>query len=320
MKCDVCKTRDAVIYQPHSGRRLCKDCFTDDVKKRVKEEAEKQGVLKASKILLAVSGGKDSLTLADTLASIIDPKRLIAFNIVEGIYGYNRKEQAIKLNKYLDDLGIELISSSFKEEVGYTLDEMVESANGKRLNISACTFCGGFRRKLINNAGRKVNADLVATGHNLDDEAQTIIANLLRGDIKRLVRIGDVPLKLSDKFVLRIKPLRKIYEWETTMYAYLKGFEFQDVECPYISAKPTLRARVRELLYLIEQRNPGSLLRIVETFDQISENIRNSTDKKELPTCRICGEPTSYGRDICKNCELLLKSGLLDHQKYLPIS
>lgn len=319
MRCDVCKSRDAVIYQPHTGRRLCKECFIEDIRRRVKEEAEKQGILKANKILLAVSGGKDSLTLADTLASIVDPKRLIAFNIIEGIAGYNRRDQAIKLKKYLDELGIELILTSFKEEVGYSLDEMVKSAKEKGLNISACTFCGGFRRKLINNAGRSVNAELVATGHNLDDEAQTILINLLRGDVKRLVRIGDVPLRLSNKFVLRVKPLRKIYEWETTMYAYFKGFEFQDVECPYISLRPTLRARVRELLYLLEERNPGSLLRIVETFDEIAEKVRNSVEKKELPTCKICGEPTSYGRDICKNCELLIKSGLLS-QKYLPIS
>ncbi|ARM76299.1 TIGR00269 family protein [Acidianus manzaensis] len=319
MKCDICKSKDAVIYQPYSGRRLCKDCFIDDVRRRVREEAEKQGILKANKVLLAVSGGKDSLTLADTLASIVNPKKLIAFNIVEGISGYNRKEAAMKLKKYLDDLGIELISSSFKEEVGYSLDEMISSSKNRGLNIAACTFCGGFRRKLINNAGWKVKADLVATGHNLDDEAQTIIVNLLRGDIKRLVRLGDVPLKLSDRFVLRVKPLRKVYEWETTMYAYFKGFEFQDVECPYISQKPTLRARVRDLLYLIEEKNPGSLMRIVEEFDLISDNIKNNTSREELPRCKICGDPTSYGRDICKNCELLIKSGLMD-QKYLFMS
>ena len=319
MKCDVCKSKDAVILQPHTGRRLCKDCFIDDIQNRVKKEAEKEGLTKANKILLAVSGGKDSLTLADTLASFIDPKKLISFNIVEGIGGYNRSDQAKKLKKYLDDLGIELISTSFKKEVGFTLDDMVRSSHDKGLNISACTFCGGFRRKLINAAGREVKADLVATGHNLDDEAQTIVINLLRGDIKRLIRLGEIPVKLSDKFVLRVKPLRKIYEWETTMYAYYKGFEFQEVECPYISMKPTLRAKVRDLLYSLESKKPGSLLTIVEEFDKISEEYKRNSELKDLPKCKICGEPTSYGRDVCKNCELLIKSGLLNHQ-YLPMS
>jgi len=317
--CDVCKSREAVIYQPHTGRNLCKECFINDVRERVKREAEKQGITKANKVLLAVSGGKDSLTLADALASFVDPKRLIAFNIVEGIQGYNREDQAKKLNKYLSDLGIELISTSFKAEVGFTLDEMVSSAKGKGLNVSACTFCGGFRRKLINNAGREVKADLVATGHNLDDEAQTIVINLLRGDVKRIIRVGDVPVKLSDKFVLRVKPLRKVYEWETTMYAYYKGFEFQEVECPYISSRPTLRARVRDLLYALEVMRPGSLLNIVEEFDRVAEEFRRKSEMKELPSCKICGEPTSYGREICKNCELLIKSGLLNYQN-LPMS
>jgi len=272
--------------------------------------------------LLAVSGGKDSFVLADTLASFIDHNKLIAYNIVEGIHGYNRKEQVEQLKKFLTDLGIELIEDSFKDSVGYTLDEMVKSSMEKGLNVSACTFCGGFRRKLINNAGRMVNADYVATGHNLDDEVQAIVINLIRGDLIRLIRFGDKPLKLSSKFVLRVKPLRKIYEWETTMYAYYKGYNFQEVECPYITTRPTLRAKVRELLYILEETKPGSLLNIIEEFDKISENVRKeystTSELRELPRCKICGEPTSYGREICKNCELLIKSGLL-HQN-LPIS
>ncbi|TRM76239.1 TIGR00269 family protein [Sulfolobus sp. E5] len=325
MICQVCKLREAEIYQPHTGRKLCKQCFIDDVKNRIKIEAEKQGLLKAGKVLLAVSGGKDSLVLADALSSFINPSNLIAFNINEGIHNYNREDQTKKLEKYLTDLGIELITTSFKKEVGFTLDEMVIASKNKGLKVSACTFCGGFRRKLINEAGLNVNADYVATGHNLDDEVQTIIINLIRGDLLRLVRLGDKPLKVSNKFVTRVKPLRKIYEWETTMYAYSRGFEFQEVECPHISERPTLRAKVRELLYLLEEKLPGSLLKILVEFDEISARIKkNYTTIGELPNCIICGEPTTPGRKICKNCELLIRASLLPHsegyQKYLPIS
>ena len=323
MICDVCKVREAEIFQPHTGRKLCRQCFIEDIRQRVKKEAEKIGLLKANKILLAVSGGKDSFVLADTLASFIDTNKLIAYNITEGIQGYNRKEQVEQLRKFLSELGIELIEDSFKQSVGYTLDEMVQAARAKGLNVSACTFCGAFRRKLINNAARNIEADFVATGHNLDDEVQAIIINLIRGDLIRLIRFGEKPLKLSSKFVLRVKPLRKIYEWETTMYAYYKGYAFQEVECPYITSRPTLRAKVRELLYMLEDIKPGTLLNIIEEFDNIAEKVRKSyisstSELKELPTCKICGEPTSYGREICKTCELLIKAGLL-HQN-LPIS
>lgn len=323
MICDVCKVREAVVYQQHTGRKLCKECFIEDIRKRIETEARKQNLDKANKILLAVSGGKDSLVLADALSSFINPSKLIAFNINEGIRGYNRDDQIRKLYEYLKDLGIELIATSFKHEVGFTLDEMVRAATEKGLKVSACTFCGGFRRKLINEAGIKNRVDYVATGHNLDDEVQTIIINLIRGDLLRLIRFGDKPLRISSGFVTRVKPLRKIYEWETTMYAYLKGFEFQENECPYISQRPTLRAKVRELLYDLEQKSPGTLLRIIEHFDSISEKLRASyTLSKELPRCIICGEPTTYERKICKNCELLIRSGLLpqEYQKYLPIS
>ena len=321
MMCDVCKVREAEVYQPHTGRRLCRKCFIEDVRRRVKEESLKIGLDKANKILLAVSGGKDSYVLADTLASFIDHNKLIAYNIVEGIHGYNRREQIEQFKKFLSSLGIELIEDSFKQSVGYTLDEMMAYAKSKGLNISACTFCGGFRRKLINNAGRMVSADYVATGHNLDDEVQAIIINLIRGDIIRLIRFGDKPLKLSSKFVLRVKPLRKVYEWETTLYAYYSGYQFQEVECPYISTRPTLRAKVRELLYALEDKKPGTLLTILEEFDKIAERVRKETQfKEELPSCKICGEPTSYGREICKNCELLISVGLLKPHQNLPIS
>jgi conserved hypothetical protein TIGR00269 len=311
VKCDICGSRNARVYQKHTGRRLCDSCFLENVRNRVRLEAIRLGLGNAKKILLAVSGGKDSLVLADTISSFLDPGRLVAFNIMEGIEGYNRESQVKELERYLRDLGVELIGTSFKDGVGYSLDEIVRASQGRGLKISACTFCGGFRRKLINQAGRDVGADLVATGHNLDDEVQTIIINLLRGDVKKLVRVGDLPVKLSDKFVTRVKPLRKIYEWETTMYAYFKGFKFQETECPYISSRPTMRSKVRDLMYAIEDESPGSLLRILETYDKIAETVRRSSSLGELPTCRICGEPTSFGREICKNCELLISSGLL---------
>lgn len=249
--------------------------------------------------------------MLDTLRRLIDRESLVPFTIEEGIRGYNREDQTEQL---ISLTGIyNIIKSSFKQSVGYTLDDMMTAANHSNMNVSACTFCGGFRRKLINDAARRVGADAVVTGHNLDDEVQTIVINLLRGDVERLIRFGNSPLRLSDRFVPRLKPLRRIYEWETTMYAELSGYKFQDVECPYMVTKPTLRAKVRELLYQLESTSPGSLLKILDVFDGLSEKMRSSSGQlPSLPLCRICGEPTSLNREICKNCELLLKSGLLD--------
>ncbi|BCU67100.1 adenine nucleotide alpha hydrolase [Sulfolobales archaeon HS-7] len=308
MICDKCKNKNAVVYQPHIRSNLCRECFINDIRERVKNELRQAGVNKNSKVLLAVSGGKDSYVLMDVLSDYFEPSNIIALNITEGINGYNRREHAEQLKRISKENGVDISFTSFKEEIGKSLDEIMV----RNQSVSACTFCGGFRRKIINSTARNASADYVATGHNLDDEAQTVIINILRGDLIRLVRFGDLPLKVSDKFVTRIKPLRKIYEWETTMYSFLNGYKFQEVECPYISRRPTLRAKVRELLYSIEEEDPGALLKIVDNFDRIAEGLRKTISlDSNLPTCKICGEPTSYGRDICKNCELLLESGIL---------
>jgi len=310
MLCDVCKVNEAQVFQPHTQRKMCKKCFMDDIKRRVEVEVEKKG-LRGKKILVGVSGGKDSIVLIDILSKLLDPSKLIALNIEEGIQGYNRRETVIKLRQYFDQLGVELVLSSFKEHVGLTLDEMVKKSKENKVKVSACTFCGGFRRKILNEIGRSYNVDFVATGHNLDDEAQTIIINLLRGDINRLIRFGDEMIRVSDKFVPRVKPLRKVYEWETTTYAYFLGFEFQELECPYISLQPTLRAKIRELLYEIEEAYPGTLLRIVENFDKIADKVKSSIMVTKLSECIICGEPTTPQRKICKNCELLMSINYL---------
>lgn len=237
MKCSLCGVRDAEIYQAHKGRSLCRYCFIEDIRDRVKREIERLGLSRASKIVLAVSGGKDSYVLADTLASFIDHDKLVAYNIIEGISGYNRVEQVIQFKNFLNELGIELIEDSFEKSVGFTLDQMVANSKKRNLNVSA-----------------------------------------------------------------------------------YKGYKFQEVECPYIELKPTLRAKVRELLYALEEKRPGTLLQILDTFDIIAERVRSgSSFKDELPRCKICGDPTSYGREICKNCELLINSGLLNYQNF-PMS
>jgi tRNA(Ile)-lysidine synthase TilS/MesJ len=97
MNCDVCKVREAEVFQPHTGRRLCKECFINDVRERVRQEAERQGLFKARKVLLAVSGGKDSYVLADALAEVLKGVKLIAYNITEGISGYNREDHDVRL-------------------------------------------------------------------------------------------------------------------------------------------------------------------------------------------------------------------------------
>jgi uncharacterized protein (TIGR00269 family) len=149
------------------------------------------------------------------------------------------------------------------------------------------------------------------TGHTLDDEVQTMVMNFLRGDPVRMLRQHPRAPMLSRMFVHRVKPLRVIYEWEVAMYAYLKGYKFQERSCPYISFQPTLRARVRRWLYRLEGEKPGTMLSMLEKLDnELEKRLAEIERLPELPRCIYCGEPTSYGRSICKVCEMLMEIGI----------
>jgi len=297
-----------VFYQRHTGKKLCKECFFEDVLQRVKKEVERHRMFSQNdKLLLALSGGKDSFVLLDVLVQIHSPSKMVALSIIEGIRGYNRPQDIERLRSIVRSYGIDHFVVSAKQYLGYSVDDFAEAQlklYGK-LRIPPCTYCGLARRRIMNVFAREIGASRVVTAHNLDDEAQTYIMNLLRGDPARIVQVHPQAPLLSRLFIRRVKPLRKIYEYETAAYAYLKGFRFQEVECPYLDMRPTLRARIRRFLYELEANSPGALLKLVEFLDTILEPYVKKLKLPELPRCKRCGEPTSYGRDLCKLCELI---------------
>lgn len=312
IKCQLCGIRPATVLQQHTGLALCKQCFVEDIVERVKREVKRWNMVNPNdNVLLAVSGGKDSFVLLDIMSMIHDPSKQVALSIVEGVEGYNREEDIEKMRKYAKERGVDFIKVSFKEFIGASLDELVARSWEKGLNISPCTYCGTLRRRIMNYYARILGMDKLATAHNLDDEVQTLLLNVVRADRMRLIQSHPKALVLSDRIVRKVKPLRKVYEWETAMYSYIKGFRFQETECRYIYLRPTLRAKIREYLYKLESEKPGSLLRLLETMDNMLEKIVDiHQNLPKLPLCKRCGEPTSYGRELCKVCELLEKIGL----------
>ncbi|MEM1633081.1 MAG: TIGR00269 family protein [Sulfolobales archaeon] len=313
--CDICRTREASILQRHSGLKLCRECFLRDIEFRVVKEIKKYNMIsERDRVLLALSGGKDSFVLLDILSRNHDPSKLGGVTIIEGIKGYNREEDLERLKILARERGVELNIVRVKDLAGYTVDELVIGSREKGLKISPCTFCGLYRRRGINTVARELGYDKVATAHNLDDEVQTLIINILRGDEIRIVSIHPMRRNPSDLFIPRVKPLRKIYEYETALYAFIRGYKPQEIECPYISHMPSLRARIREILYKLEEEKPGILLKMLEEFDELYTR-RVMESHIRLDTCKICGEPTNPGRSICKSCELLIRSGFLENKR-----
>ena len=309
--CDACGARRAVVLQRHSGRRLCLECFRADIVGRVRSEIGRWGMIgPGARVLLGLSGGKDSYVLLDSLVEIVGASRVFAVSIVEGIPGYNREGDIAAIRRFARDRGVDVIVTSIREYAGAGLSEVYARARRRGLSHAACTYCGISRRRILALYARLYGATKVATAHNLDDEAQTAIVNFLRGDWVGMLKTHPLYRSgLGGEFVPRIKPLRKVYEWETASYVLLHRLPVQEAECPFINMNPTLRARVRTALRMLEEREPGVLLRMMETLDAALKDLASRARPLRLGRCMRCGEPTSPRRSLCKLCELLEEAG-----------
>ncbi len=251
-----------------------------------------------SRIAVAVSGGKDSLNLLYLLNDIEEqfPRaELIAISIDEGIEGY--RDEALKFaSEACRRLRIEHHITSFKELYGFTLDEIAERHVGE---VTTCTYCGVLRRRALNTAAREVGADRLATAHNLDDMAQTALLNLLRGDIRRMRLMHPAGFSLKG-FVRRVKPYCEIPERESTLLAYIRGFDFQTKPCPY--AEEAMRTDIRRFLNYMETRRPGTKFIVYRTALRIVESL-GTLEEAVGGVCRLCGEPTTG--EVCRVCQLL---------------
>ncbi len=294
MKCQRC-SKTAVVFQKYSNAHFCKPHFIEDVERKIKRDIRKFGMIKkGERIAVALSGGKDSTVLLYVLHKIFQNRRdleLLAVTIDEGIAGYREHtlEHAIKLTR---ELGINHTIVSFKEGFGVTLDELAA-----KKEHAACTLCGVLRKNLLNRVARELGANKLATGHNLDDEAQTILMNYLRGDTDRLKRM--LPGITQPGLVMRIKPLRSIPEKEVALYGFLNSLPVSTDECLY--AGEALRNEIREIVNNYEVRHPGTKYSLLGGFDEIAPMMQPPAT--QIVRCEICGEPSSVA--VCKTCRLL---------------
>ncbi len=294
--CTKCHQRPSVYHRAYSGERLCPTCFNASLKERVQGAINRFHMLDHwSRVAVGVSGGKDSLTLLHMLKGIEDEthgSEVVAVTVDEGIKGYRDEALGI-VERSCRAIGVEWVSVSFTDLFGYTMDEIAASER----TLGACSFCGVLRRRALNEAAKRVDADRLATGHTLDDMAQSALLNLLRGDIGKMASL-DPGGYTSPGFVRRIKPLCEVPERETTLYAYLQGFELQSTACPY--AGEAMRGDARAFLSEMEAKRPGTLF---TTYNTALKLIPQTATAEAMKTCRICGEPSAG--DTCRVCQLL---------------
>lgn len=297
--CSFCSA-DAIYTREYEGASFCGKCLRHALEERVRRTVMKHHMLEHNDhVAVAVSGGKDSLTLLSLLVKLEErfPKsKITAVSVDEGIEGY--RDEALELaRKACNDLGVEQLVVSYQDLFGITTDEIAQ----KHLGQTPCAYCGVFRRKAINKAAMMVGATKIATAHNLDDEVQTVLLNMLHGDPLRIVRSGPVLRDPRGRFLPRIKPLCDVSEKEIVLYAYLTGLDFQGATCPHGSE--ALRNDIRSFLNQMDQKHPGTKFTLQRTAERLRELLFDAAPVSELNECEKCGDPTPHR--LCEACLML---------------
>jgi len=310
LRCQRCGG-EAVYRRPYSGEVLCRKHFLRSIEDRVYLAIRRYRMFNPDdRIGLALSGGKDSMTLLHILAKIearFPKAKLIAVTVDEGIRGYRRAALRIA-SKACKKLDVPHYVYSFRKLFGLSLDQLVERALEKGLKPRPCVYCGILRRRALNIAAEELKLDKIATAHNLDDVVQTYMLNLAHGDIYRFTVSGPVTMSRFEGIPTRVKPLMLVPEKEVTLYAVLTAIEFQPTQCPY--AGSSLRTDIRVMLARLEDRHPGILFILLRSFEKLADALRDRVAAPKAGRCKICGAPTPG--DLCKACELLLDLGLVD--------
>ncbi|BAM06176.1 ATP-binding protein [Leptospirillum ferrooxidans] len=296
MNCRVCKKK-AVIAIPRHNTAFCADCFDkylmDQVRKTIKEFRMFEP---GDRILLAVSGGKDSLALWEILKRLeLD---VLGYHLDLGISEYS-KESTEKTRAFAEKRGYPLIIEEIESETGATLPVIAEST--KR---PPCSACGLSKRHLFNRAARQHGCQVLATGHNLDDEASRLLGNILHWQDGYLEKQSP-SLPAEGGLIRKVKPLNRLTEKEMATYAYLKGIDYVIRECPM--SADAKQIFYKKVLNDIEKESPGTkqffyfgfLERLEKMFPPSSENA------PPAGSCKVCQEPCYT--DICSFCRLRMK-------------
>ena len=192
--------------------------------------------------------------------------KLLLLSIDEGIKGYRDDSlETVKRNAVQYDMPLEIVG--YDELYGWTMDQVV-SQIGKKGN---CTYCGVFRRQALDRGAARLGIKHVVTGHNADDIAETVMMNLLRGDLPRLARATSIVTASAASDIKRSKPLKYAYEKEIVLYAHHKGLDYFTTECIY--SPEAFRGSARTLIKNLERVRPSAILDVVRSGEDMARLV-----------------------------------------------
>jgi tRNA-5-methyluridine54 2-sulfurtransferase len=289
VKCNRCRGPAVVEIRRHNAA-YCKDCFVHVFRGQVTRAIRQHDMFSPDdRIVVAVSGGKDSLALWDVLLELGYDAAGLYLGL--GIGGYSdRSGDAAKA--FAAGRGAELIVVDLEHDYGYDIPTA-----GKKGSRSTCAVCGLSKRYVFNRAAMEGGFDVIATGHNLDDEAATLLGNTLRWQTEYIARQSPA-LPAKDGMVKKVKPLFRLSELETASYAFLRGIDYVVQECPLVAGNTQLRHK--DAMNAIEATSPGTKAQFFLGYLERGRPLFRAEDHARLSACERCGQPTT-GR-FCAFC------------------
>ncbi|AGO14228.1 AaceriAER437Cp [[Ashbya] aceris (nom. inval.)] len=321
--CELCHARKALVKRPKNLQKVCKLCFFHVFETEIHNTiVENKLFQRGERVAVGASGGKDSTVLAYILKLLNERHdyglEIVLLSIDEGIVGY-RDDSLATVKRNQEQYGLPLKIVSYKDLYDWTMDEIVACA-GLR---NSCTYCGVFRRQALDRGAAMLDIHHVVTGHNADDMAETVLMNILRGDVARLEKSTAILTQSSGSPVKRSKPFKYAYQKEIVLYAHYKKLDYFSTECSY--APEAFRGTARELMKNLEAVRPSCIIDIIHSGETL--RLRPRPKKRAPPPgsvevradgsvsllrdegfvdgnrCERCGYLSS--NRICKACMLL---------------
>jgi tRNA-5-methyluridine54 2-sulfurtransferase len=292
MKCRKCGERAVIELRRHNAA-FCADDFQDFFRKQVREAIRKHRMFGADEqVLVAVSGGKDSLALWDVL--IDDGYRTSGLYLDLGIFEYSLESKA-KCEAFAARRNVPLLVSRVEEEVGAPVPVIKQVTRRP-----PCSGCGLSKRYLMNRVALEHGFPVVATGHNLDDEAATLFGSVMHWQMDALPRQSPALASTHPKLVRRVKPLYRLTERETAAYAFMRRIDYIVEECPF--AKGATSIAHKEILTRMEEESPGAKHNFLFGFLEKARPAFERAEAVPLNECARCGQVTTG--TLCAFCKL----------------
>ena len=295
MRCHTCRG-PANVEIRRSRTAYCARCYPAWFRTQVQERIDHERMFRRDQaILVAVSGGKDSLALWHTLTEL--GYRADGMYIRLGIGDYSQRSQA-KSEAFASERGLTLHQVDLKEGQGFAVPDLLDTRSGK-----PCAACGTVKRYHFNKVAADLGYEVVATGHNLDDEAATLFGNVMHWNVDYLGRQGPVLESTHPKLVRKVKPLYRLSERETAAYAIIERLDYILEECPM--AKGAKSLAYKGMLNSLEEEQPGAKYQFLVGFMKQGRQSLPGVgfdQARDLRECVRCGQPTTG--ELCAYCKM----------------